>query len=760
MAHGRMQRATLLAGTMVGGLVSLMAGTAVAQAAPGSATPATSATEVETVVVTATRRAESQQTVPVAVTAVGAEQLASAGVRDTTALQQVAPSLVITVSNSETTGGVLRIRGVGTQGQNLGLEAAVGVFVDGVYRSRPALALNDLLDVRQVEVLRGPQGTLFGKNTSAGAIILSTNLPSFDLGGEYLVGFGADGQQRLQGSVTGPLIEDRLAFRLSGVFNRRDGFVADQRLNQRYNDRNRYAVRGQLLYTPSPDVSVRLIADYIEKTEMCCAAPYVLNGVRAPLIASLGGTVFNPTQEADFLVATSTPVRSDTREFGYSAQLDWTTPLGDVKLLASNRQFIASRDADIDFLDLDLANLFNEVTKDRMTTFEATLQNRTGRLDWLVGAFWFDTRLTNPSVQTIGRDLGRYQAAVTGRAIAGLYQAGDGDQLRRFYQTGDGWSVFAHGTFDITDTLKATVGLRYLEESKFGGGEFITRIGASCTSALVPAAARVFCATRNYTASFEDDATTWTTALSWQVTPTVMAYAAASFGYKAGGISLDRDAGNRSRQTFLPETSDNLEVGLKTEWFNRRLRVNVTAFQLEFTDFQRTVFTGTETLLSNQGEVISEGVELETRWFVTRGLVLNSSVTFADTQYGASVSDATIANRGLNAAPKWTVQAGFLYQRAVTDQISFVVSGNARYQSRTVTGADLDPLKAQPSFTLVNGRIGLRHEGMDAELSLWGSNITDERYRVVTFNATLQPGSLQAYMGEPRAWGIEVLKRF
>lgn len=753
MANGRMRRAALLAGGLAGGLAAMAAGSASAQ-------DTAAASQVETVVVTATRRAESQQTVPVAVTAVSAEQIAAAGLRDTTALQQVAPSLVITVSNSETTGGVLRIRGVGTQGQNLGLEAAVGVFVDGVYRSRPALALNDLLDIRQVEVLRGPQGTLFGKNTSAGAIILATNPPSFERGGEILVGVGADGQRRVQGSLTGPIADNLLAFRISGVINERDGYIRDVRLGQRYNDRDRSALRGQLLVTPNEDLSIRLIADYIEKTELCCAAPYVLNGVRAGVINNLGGTVFNPTRANDFLVATNTPVRSDTEEYGFSAQLDWATAIGELKVIASTRQFIAGRDADVDFLDLDLANAFNEVTKDRMNTLEATLQNQTGRLDWLVGAFWFDTELNNPQTQVIGRDLGRYQAAVTGRAIAGLYAAGDGDQLRRFYQTGDGWSVFAHGTLSITDTLKATAGLRYLEENKVGGGEFVTRIGASCTSALVPAAARVFCATRNYQAAFKDDATTWSTALSWRITPSIMAYASASHGYKAGGISLDRDAGNRTRQTFLPEESDNVELGLKTEWLDRRLQVNLTAFQLEFTNFQRTVFTGTETLLSNQGEVTSEGVELETRWFATPKLVLNSSVTFADTQYGSNVSDLAIANRALNAAPKWTAQAGFLYERPVTDAFTFFASGNARYQSRTITGADLDPLKTQKGYTLVNGRLGLRHEGQDAELVLWGSNLTDQRYRIVTFNATLQPGSLQAYMGEPRAWGLELSKRF
>ncbi len=717
---------------------------------------------VGTVIVTATRRDEDAQSVPVAVTAISPTELEDSLIRDTNSLQKLASSLVITVSNSETTGGVLRIRGVGTGGQNPGLEGAVGAFIDGVYRSRPGQALNDLLDVQQIEVLRGPQGTLFGKNTSAGAIVVNTSAPEFEWGGKVLGGLGDNGQQRFMASVTGPIIEDKLAFRLSGITNQRDGFIKDVNSGREYNDRDRFTVRGQLLAEPTEDVSLRLIADYTEKSEACCAAPYVLNGSRAALITSLGGTVFDPTQEDNYLVATDRDLRTDVEEFGLSAHLNWNLDSADLKVIASTRSFIAARDADVDGTDLDLARLNNERSKDRLNTLEATLQGETGKLDWLVGAYGFETDFNSPQEQVMGADLGPFLArfSTPPRAISGLYPAGSGDLLRRFYQTGSGWSLFTHNSISLTDKLTATIGLRYLEEEKSGGGQFVIRAAPSCTSPLVPAGLRVYCAVPNYQAEFKDDAMTYTGALSYQVTPNAMSYVAYSKGYKAGGISLDRAAGQRSSQVFRPEESENYELGIKTDWLSDTVQVNATLFRLEFKDFQRNVFTGTETLLSNQGEVLSQGVELETKFRPVRGLTLNASSTFADVQYGEDVSDAAIAGRQLNAAPKWTAQLGGAYTRRLTQNMAFFASSNGRYQSSTSTGADLDPLKAQDGYTLVDGRVGLRFTDQDAQISLWGTNLTDERYRVVTFNSTLQAGSLQAYMGEPRFWGIEVSKNF
>lgn len=725
-----------------------------------SGDPASDELRIETITVTATRRDQDQQTVPIAVTTVTAKQIEDAGIIDTSGLQQLAPSLVITVSNSETSGGVIRIRGIGTGGLNSGLEGAVGAFVDGIYRSRPGNTLNDLLDVAQVEVLRGPQGTLFGKNTSAGAISVTSNQPEFEFGGNALVGFGDNGHQRYQGVFTGPILEDKLAFRIAGVKNVRDGEVKDLFSGRDYNDRDRYTLRGQLLAQPVPDLSVKLIVDYTEKNEYCCAAPYILNGARSGIIESLGGTVFDPPDPDNREVSLNSAVQTDADEFGVSGHINWSLPMGELKVIASTRLFRAMRDSDVDQTDLDLLVQTDEGTKDRLNTLEATLQGEAGRLDWLVGAYAFETNFSSTGANTYGTDLGAFLQRLFPRPIQSLYVAGEGDILRRFYQTGDGFSLFTHNTFSVTDKLDLTLGLRYLEETKDGGGEFIFLESAVCTARGVPASLRVTCPVPDYEASFSDDALIYSASLSYQFTPSIMAYVTNSTGYKAGGISLNRGAGQLQSQVFDPEESINYEAGVKTEWLDGRALLNLTAFRLEFTDYQRNVFNGIETLLSNQGEVISQGIELESKFRISRGLNVNASVAYVDAQYGEDVSDAAIAGRRLNSSPMWRMQTGGSYVKRMNESVTLISSGNLTYQSAQVTGADLSPLKAQSGYALANARIGLRFQEHDADIVLWGSNLTDETYKMVTFDSVLQPGSLQSYLGSPRAWGVELTKRF
>ncbi|MEZ5572234.1 MAG: TonB-dependent receptor plug domain-containing protein [Halioglobus sp.] len=202
--------------------------------------------------------------------------------------------MVITTSTSETAGTEVRIRGIGTSGNNPGLEPSVGIFVDNVYRSRSGLAVGDLLDIASVEILRGPQGTLFGRNTSAGTISINTLKPEF--GGGYGEGTvqNYNGYQVAAG-VTGPVVNDTLAFRLATSFNERDGYVSDRLVSSReLYDRNRANVRGQLLWRPDEDVDVRLIVDYKHKDEHCCAADYTIAGPTAAAIESLGGIVKPP----------------------------------------------------------------------------------------------------------------------------------------------------------------------------------------------------------------------------------------------------------------------------------------------------------------------------------------------------------------------------------------------------------------------------------------------------------------------------------
>ncbi|RYE62996.1 MAG: TonB-dependent receptor, partial [Oxalobacteraceae bacterium] len=228
------------------------------------------------IIVTAQGRSEALSDVPIAVSAVTAESLERTGATDIRQLNQVAPSLLVSSTGSESNGSA-RIRGIGTVGDNPGLESSVATFIDGVYRSRSGIGLNELGEIDRIEVLRGPQGTLFGRNASAGLINIVSKAPSFTFGGKAEASYGNYNYWRASGSVTGPLSET-VAARIDGVYVKRDGFYknvdATGKTIDRINDRNRYFVRGQLLFQPSSDLSVRLIGDYTNRDESCCAAVY------------------------------------------------------------------------------------------------------------------------------------------------------------------------------------------------------------------------------------------------------------------------------------------------------------------------------------------------------------------------------------------------------------------------------------------------------------------------------------------------------
>jgi iron complex outermembrane recepter protein len=225
------------------------------------------------IVVTAQGRTQLLSDVPVAISAVTAETLQNSGANDIRQLNQVAPSLLVSSTGSEANGSA-RIRGIGTVGDNPGLESSVPVFIDGVYRSRSGIGLNELGEIERVEVQRGPQGTLGGRNSSAGLISIYSKKPSFTFGGSGELTYGNYNFMRAASSITGP-ISEQLAFRVDGVYVKRDGFYTDDQNGRDVNNRNRYFLRGQLLFEPSDALTVRLIADYTSRKEECCAATYV-----------------------------------------------------------------------------------------------------------------------------------------------------------------------------------------------------------------------------------------------------------------------------------------------------------------------------------------------------------------------------------------------------------------------------------------------------------------------------------------------------
>ncbi|MEL7111723.1 MAG: TonB-dependent receptor, partial [Pseudomonadota bacterium] len=475
---------------------------------------------LSTVTVTATQRAESIQDVPIAVTALSPEVLDRAGVADVTALDSVAPSFNMNSSDTTTGGTTLRIRGVGTTGNNIGLESSVGVFLDGVYLSRPGVALGDLMDLEQIEVLRGPQGTLFGRNTSAGALNIKTKKPNLDeIEGFANATLGNYNLLNVQGGVSIPIVEDTLAVRISGAITERDGFVEGLNGTESH-DRDRTVIRGQALLDLKERGEIRAILDYSEANEQCCHAVWNND---TPFVAFFGPAGFDadggaPNIGIDGLRSNDSDFSNPFEQTGFSLEYNVDTPLGALTYIGSYRDFEDETFRSTDYVGLDIFTVgrspesralpgtaftpSGNVTSIETTTHELRLQNSAfdDRLDWLVGLYYSDETIDSRGSLTLLDD---FQAGVSAGllgqsanvlfAFAGFNDASGDFADNAFLQEGESFSIFTHNILSVTDKLDLTVGLRYVEESKDGsfeqvGGNFDACLGTFNTLATDPTA--------------------------------------------------------------------------------------------------------------------------------------------------------------------------------------------------------------------------------------------------------------------------------
>jgi outer membrane receptor protein involved in Fe transport len=591
------------------------------------------------IVVTAQGRAQVLSDVPVAISAVNAETLQNSGANDIRQLNQVAPSLLVSSTGSEANGSA-RIRGIGTVGDNPGLESSVPVFIDGVYRSRSGIGLNELGEIDRVEVQRGPQGTLGGRNSSAGLISIYSKKPSFTFGGSGELTYGNYDFMRATSSVTGP-ISDGIAFRVDGVYVKRDGFYTDDQNGRDVNNRDRYFLRGQLLIEPSDDLSIRLIADYTSRQEECCAATYVdasvnpyignLNNLATPINNTAANNIINVLRDLGqplaafnqgygrkISVSPNRVFTGETKDYGFSAQVDYDFGGAKLTSITAYREYRSGQASDTDYGEVDI--LYRAPSDDAYRQFhtftqELRLQGEAfdGKLDWLVGGFFANEKLTVRDNLRFGNQYGRFATCrlVSGGGLAGLYSptspgclapvvgpatvaAASGasgadilaaftalDSLNdlgttndRYFQNGTNWALFTHNIVHITDTLDLTLGLRYTSDKKKFNATFgndntrCTTIqslvsddltAASATARALAAGLIGLGCQGNSTAELngvsirddrKEDEFTGTAILSWKPTDDLLLYGSYARGYKAGGFNLDRSALKSPIATF------------------------------------------------------------------------------------------------------------------------------------------------------------------------------------------------------------------
>jgi iron complex outermembrane receptor protein len=778
---------------------------------------------LEEVIVTAQKRAQSLQDVPISVQAFTGEKLAESGIKDVFDLQTNAPGLTVDQNQNATTSN-FSIRGIGTGGNNFGFESAVGLYVDGVYRSRQSSMINQLVDIQSVDILRGPQGTLFGRNTLAGAIQFTTVKPDHENTGFVEVTAGNYGLLNISGAASFSAIDDVLAFRVTGFSSERDGtfdnIAGDS--SGTINDRDRFGFRAQALWTPTDDLSVLVIADYAELDEICCGFSILYDNNRVDqrtgvlgssdsVIESVGGTFVSENRVFDDVQATNFDPESSSEDSGISVQVDWDINDFTITSITSYREFESFDRIDADFSDLDALTDQNDAEQDQFSQ-EIRLSFIGEKLNYVVGANYFEQTLNSESTLFFGEDTEVIAVISTGGQagsdFGGAFFADDGFAVDFNEQEHESWAVFGQFDYALTETLTFTAGLRYSEEDKeltalYGdsgdeghpfGGQYAGFLGAFAATARrdnIPNA--------NEDGKISEDQTTGTVKLSWFMTDDIMLYGSYATGYKAGGTNTDR-INIAFDQTFDAETTESYEIGMKAEFPDQGLRLNIAVYSSTIDDQQVGSFNGTDFNVQNAAVAESKGIEIDALWQATdtttvtmaysyvdatrdefekgncwdaspfrtgladpgaRVLLEDGSTRPAETQqeaYDAVVCDRSGSRLSINPEDKLIV--GVRQEYALSDSMLGYGLFEYSYTGDMELLPSTDPLGLQDSYYTMNLRLGLLLEDYDAEITFWGRNITDEDWVGIAFTAPLQDGKIGAYGREPRTYGVTLNKKF
>jgi outer membrane receptor protein involved in Fe transport len=478
----------MLAGAAVASIAAPQMAWAQDQAASDETTVGEAVSTGNEIIVTATKREQTLQDVPVAVSVATAQTIERAEIRDIKDLGTEIPSLRVS-QNQSSAQTTFTIRGFGNGANNAGIEPSVGVFVDGVYRSRITSRISDLPDIQRVEVLRGPQSTLFGKNASVGVISIVTKEPQFDFGGMVEASYGNYNQIIGKALVTGP-ISETMAVSVAGGFNFRDGYIDDQGSGNDLNNRNRWFARGQLLIEPSADFKFRLIADYDKLDESCCGVVLLQPSVSTSIIYALGGQQSNPADPYADVVYNNFDAENKLENYGLSGQFDWS--FGDATLtsISSWRKSNALTRQDVDFSTADLIYPFLTDIRTETFTQEFRLAAEFGdRINVLLGAFYLNDKIDQTGGLTYGADMRNYVNFQVVGATGGALNVGileqtfgalDGNPAQyvgKFFAAGTGlqedysldnesFSIFGQVDFAITDSLTLTLGGNYTKDKK------------------------------------------------------------------------------------------------------------------------------------------------------------------------------------------------------------------------------------------------------------------------------------------------------
>ena len=745
----------------------------------------------ESVVVTARRIEEEAQEVPIPVSVIRGDLVADAGAFNVNRMKEMLPTVQFYSTNPRNS--AINIRGLGAPFglTNDGIEPGVGLYIDGVFFARPAAATLDFLDVEQVEVLRGPQGTLFGKNTTAGAINVTTRKPAFTPSSEAELNFGNLGYVQAKASITGPLVR-HVAARLSFSGTQRDGTLLNVKTGNDVNDMNNLGVRGQVLFAPSDRFALTLAADHTRQrvkgnTQVIAGVAPTLRAANRQWAAIAADLNYAPPSYNAFdrLTDVDTPIRSYQDLGGTSLNIDWKLGPGRLTSTSAWRFWDWNPSNDRDFIGLPVTTVSSGTSKQQQWTQEVRYAgDLSKRANFVAGVFYFNQGIdSNPVIkQEQGSAAWRVLLAPGANAATpGLLDGYGFDQYLNYDNTSA--AVFGQVEWSITDRLRVLPGLRVNYDKKTV--DFDQRIygGLQTSNAALVALQRSVLAPQAYNANVADTNTSGQGTVAYRFADSVNTYATYATSFKSVGLNLNgvptdaQDQPVLSAATVKPEKVHHVEAGIKTTPL-RGVTANLAVFDTEIKDFQaQVVNAGVGVLrgyLANAEKVRVRGLEFDGSVAFGKRLSLYAAAAATDGKYiaftdapppleetgGPQVKDISgsrlpgVSKAAVSFGGEW-VEQGRLLGRSGQVFTAFDTS----YRSEFSSSATASKYMVVPGYTLVNARVGFRAaEGWT--VSVWARNLFDTNYYDLLSAVPGNSGLYVGQPGDPRTVGVTVRLAF
>ncbi|KQS04917.1 TonB-dependent receptor [Sphingomonas sp. Leaf357] len=787
------------------------AGQAASEAQPDAASAAPG-----DIVVTARRRVERVQEVPIAMSVIGGAEIEKTGAFNVNRLQQQQPSLQFYSSNPRNS--AINIRGLGAPFglTNDGIEQGVGFYVDGVYIGRVGASTFDFVDVAQVEVLRGPQGTLYGKNTTAGALNITTRPPSFSPEAKAELSVGNYNFVQAKASVSGP-ITDNVAIRLSTSATTRKGTIYNVRTDEYLHRQRNFGVRGQLLWKATDTLDLTLFGDFNVQSPDCCVQYYARVGTtqRAAnrqynaLAAAFG---YTPPSTNPFDRVTDLDASINSRQEIGGASLVANLDLGAATLtsVSSWRYWDWQPQNDRDFIGLPITTVSQNPSQQKQVSQELRLaSDGKNTLDYTVGAFYFHQTINTQGSQVQGSAASRYllnpgnvpvgsSGCATPTANACNPAVLDGlTSTNTISFDNTSFAVFGKLNWAVAEGFHIQPGLRLNYDKKSGSYVSVVRTGSGSTTLNADQAATL--APQSYAPEFSAWNVSGDITASYDFTRDVHGYATYAKSFKSGGINLSGlplnaagTAVDLTTQTVKPEKVDAYEIGLKTQFLDRRATLNLAAFWTEIADYQATVNNGQLTVirgyLANAGKVRSRGFEFDSSFRPSKRLNLYFNGAYTDATYqrftnapcppelsGGTVTTGTpgpagvagglspvvcdISGQRLPGISKWSLSAGGEYNIPVGGSGGEVYLGyDGNYRSRFSSNPSPSAYTWIEGYSLSNFRAGYRKD--DFNVFGWVRNAFNQNYFELLSTQSGSTGLIVGQPGDPRTYGLTVSKSF